>query len=138
MALAAIDQSVDITFSETPYPAILGSFEVLTCTKDIRFESDSDQNKFLPCGYNPAAQTIPGLAIPGSLGFSGLDHAAENRAMNYNGILCVARLVTSIDGSAVRTFYCNYYTPKITVMAPEGEEVGTVTAEGPFAYHETA
>ncbi len=136
IALAAIDVNVDVTVAESPYPTIVGAFEIITCTKTIEFAPSSDQNKFLPNGYNPAAQVIPARGGLGSLSFEGLDFAATNRAMAYNGELCVARLITRIDDFTVRTLYCNYYTPTITVRAPEGDEVGTVSAQGAFAYEE--
>ncbi len=138
MALAAIDRSQNVTFSETPYPTLTGDFEIITCTQGIQFNPAADQQRFLACGYNPAAQTIPGKSVPGSLSFEGLDRATENRAMAYNGVLSVARLITRIDDVVVRTIYCNYYTPLITVTAPQGEQVGTVSGTGPFAYNVTA
>ncbi len=134
IALAKVNTVVDVTFNENPYPPIIGSFEVITCTRNIDMNPPSDQSKFLPCGYNPAAQVIPGMSLPGTLTFDGQDSAQANRPMQYNGVLCVARVRVKMNdtNSVVRTAYCSYYTPRINHKSGTGDDVGAVSGGGAF------
>lgn len=132
VALARIDLSQTLTFAESPYPSIVGSFEVITCTRNVELRPPHLTTKAIPCGYNPAAQVIPATSTLGTLSFSLHDKAEEDQAMAYIGSSCVARVTTRIDESAMRTVYCSYYTPSVTQRAPEGEGVGEVTVDGSF------
>jgi hypothetical protein len=139
ISLALIDTAQALTFSETPYPAIVGDFQVIVCTRDMRCVPPVNQVKALACGYNPAALIIPAPTIPGTLAFSGWDKAAdETTVMSFNGSSCVARIVTRIDDTTVRTWYCNYLTPRTEVQAPAGDDPGSVTVDGWFATMEEA
>jgi hypothetical protein len=133
IALAKIDRTVALSFDEyDPHPAIVGGFEVITCTKDARCVPPVTQFQPLVCGYLPAAQIIPAPGVPGTLSFEGLDKAADNRPMAYHGELCVARVIARLEEVIVRTMYCSYFTPKIEIRAPDGEEPGRVSGEGAF------
>lgn len=134
IALAKVNLANDVSFTETPYPAIVGTFEVIACTKEIRCNPPVNQTKFIANGYSPAGHAIPAQTVLGTVSFDGQDKAKANQAMSYYGETCVMRVVTSIDGAAVRTFYCNYLTPRIEVRAPEGDGVGTVSLDGQFSY----
>lgn len=132
IALALINLTDSLTFSETPYPAIVGSFETITCTSSIDFRAPGSGVRPLRCGLNPAQQLIPEVGGFGRLSFTGADQANANAAMAYNGRPCVARLITKIDGTTVRTYYCSYCVLVIDTKSPEGDEVGTVSGEGEF------
>ncbi len=133
VALAKIDLTQALTFAESLYPTILGSFEVVTATRDIRLSPPSMRSKSLRCGYNPAAQVIPEASIPGTLAFTLSDRAQTNQAMTYNGLPCVARITTHLgDVTEARTIYCSYFTPKVEIRAPEGEGVGETEVSGEF------
>lgn len=132
VALAKVDTSQTLTFAEDPYPAILGSFVVITCTKDVRCQPPAMQTKFLANGYNPAAKIIPAATVLGHLTVTGSDRAGDNIPMNYNGATCVARVTASVDGDVVRTIYCSYLTPRVELRS-EVEGVGEVSIEGEFS-----
>lgn len=132
IALAKVNRSVAMTLAETPYPAILGSFVTIGCTTNIILDPPHTPTKPVRCGANPAAQLIPGLGDMGKLAFAGLDRAVENLVMDYHGEVCVARILTRLDNNVVRTYYCCYVTPRVTLNAPDGDEVGTISVEGDF------
>jgi hypothetical protein len=139
IAVAKIDTGNVLSFAETPYPAIVGDFVVVACTRDMRCVPPVDQVKFIPCGYNPAANVIPAPTIPGTLYFSSQDKPLALLSETYGGALCVARLRSNLDQvDTVRTWYCSYWTPRFELNAPEGDGVGSFSGDGGFTLLSTA
>lgn len=132
LALAIVDPSV-ITFDEAAFPAIVGTFEVIYCTQTIKIHPPTAVAKMIPCGYNPAAHVIPAQTQPGFLEFSGLNKAKADTMATYRGQVCVARVTAYIDGTVVRTCYCNYYTPDVEENVPDGDGESTISVRGMFA-----
>lgn len=133
IALGLIALSDTLTFAETPYPSVVGSsFTVITCTRDINLVSPGSGLKAVPCGYDPAAQLIPNRRGMGRLSFSGHDLAYSNPASTFHEQPCVARLITRLDGTVVRTRYCSYFVPMIETNSPEGDDVASVKVDGEF------
>lgn len=139
IALAKVDTTQTLTFAETTYPAIVGSFDTVSCTREIRCVPPVDQFKPLACGYNPAAMIIPAPSLPGTLAFEANDKPLDVLAETYGGYLCVARLKAVLEYTDTdRTWYCSYWTPRFEVRTPDGEGEGRIVAEGLFTLLSTA
>ena len=132
IAIAKVNTAADLTFVESP-PAIVGSYVIIACTREIRCVPPADQFKRIASGYNPAAFLIPGASIPGALTFEAADKPSHTIVETYGGQMCVARLRSTLDGtSVVRTWYCSFWVPVFTVIAPDGESEGRFSAQGDF------
>jgi len=135
VALALIDTAQLLSFDEDDdHPPIVGSFEVVTCTKTASCEPPHDPGKPIKCGYNPASHVIPAGTVPGRFTFTTHDQAELNRVMAYFDNWCVARVVAKHDATVLRTFYCCYFKPKLSLEVPGGDEPGQSTIEGTFTH----